>query len=456
MSWHIDHPPSATDPQFTSQYRASADITGALVFVSPTGNDTQGALGKSAFATIGAAITALPANGGTIVTLLGEYAETVVLPARPKVINLMGDGTLIPPSANTPVMTAVAGSDSHQVKLKVTPHASGSTGAAIEMNGMRNCTLDITSVANSSAKFAIGFKMGGANGCYNNHLKITHQQCTGPTTLVKCYNEGTNATNPNVNYIDDPWIYANASITTIFDLAESTLFEIRGGGIESNTGATVLIPGQFTKARGGWWEANATASIAPRASGVGTVDPKGVSLEDIYFSGAQTCTIPSGIEDWSVLNCHGSMVFTDAGSGSIAWGGNTGWRAISTWDAAGTVTGATLTNAAPTSGQAGGIWTRRINNTVELMVQYLTTSATSAQLAWPAGFRRGSGPSSSLGGYAAAPLSLGSTTGSTLSAGFGSSTTVLNINGPITAIILGYATWLTSDVWPATLPGTAA
>lgn len=143
-------------------------------------------------------------------------------------------------------------------------------------------------------------------------------------------------------------------------------------------------------------------------------------------------------------------------SGSVAWIGNTGWRAISTWDAAGTVTGATLTNANPTAGQAGGIWTRRINNTVELMVQYLTPTTTSAQLSWPAGFRRGSGPGSSIGPYAASPMSLGGVAGTTLSAGFGGSTAVLSINGPVTPIVLGYATWLTSEVWPSTLPGSAA
>ncbi len=55
--------------------------------------------------------------------------------------------------------------------------------------------------------------------------------------------------------------------------------------------------------------------------------------------------------------------------------GDTGWQTVTSWDAAGTVTGFALgAGCVPTAGQAGGIYIRRVADDVHLRVSYGTVS----------------------------------------------------------------------------------
>lgn len=79
------------------------------------------------------------------------------------------------------------------------------------------------------------------------------------------------------------------------------------------------------------------------------------------------------------------------GTGVSGWRvvfGDTGLRAITTWDTAGVITGQALdaTSWVPRAGTAGGIWVRRTANVIELNITNLSRLNGTANGVWAAGY----------------------------------------------------------------------
>jgi len=144
-----------------------------------------------------------------------------------------------------------------------------------------------------------------------------------------------------------------------------------------------------------------------------------------------------------------------SGTGNTGWRvafGDTYWIGVSTWDAAGVVTGLALAaDAAPKAGQAGGIYLRRTGDTVWLRIQNLSTTPASGTIfasGWnTSGFKM-------TGTYSARPMvsNLGDyveVVGTT----FGSA--YLEYFSAPAPHQWAYAetSWQTPDPWPTSLPG---
>lgn len=160
---------------------------------------------------------------------------------------------------------------------------------------------------------------------------------------------------------------------------------------------------------------------------------------------------------------NGAVTWVKAsGTGNTGWRvvwGDTGWRAITTWDAAGVVTGQALNSGswAPMSGAGGGIFVRRTVDLVTVQVNFLERTGVTDVNVWssyalPAGFR----PTYSV----LVPVVIGSSSVSSLvvanngtlqrgassSAGADGAIRQQSINFPAAS----------STPWPTSLPGTAA
>src|SRR5690606_3517577 len=105
-------------------------------------------------------------------------------------------------------------------------------------------------------------------------------------------------------------------------------------------------------------QAALSASFAPLDAGrSGTGSPEGV------------VAAPVGTMYRDLAGTNGAVLWVKAsGTGSTGWKvtfGDTGWRAITTWDSAGVVSGAALSASwAPVSNSPGYILVRRINQFV--------------------------------------------------------------------------------------------
>jgi hypothetical protein len=169
-------------------------------------------------AAIVAAINWLPANGGTVyfpARATDYVTATITLPLYPKCIEFEGAGreasVLRPLNQDQPVLQSagqVAGIGGVRFRLRgigIRPHASGSTGMAIDMRNMSNCRFsDWGFVHNGVATFAVGVELyaqdsgGGASHCYYNVFDGTEIiPTTGSTTLpvkkaVKIYGNSGN------------------------------------------------------------------------------------------------------------------------------------------------------------------------------------------------------------------------------------------------------------------------
>jgi len=149
----------------------------------------------------------------------------------------------------------------------------------------------------------------------------------------------------------------------------------------------------------------------------------------------------------------------DATTGRLAIAGvelgDTGWRALTTWDSAGTITGTALTTGAPATAVAGGIYLRRSGNMVTLAVHQFAIGAVSGGLygaTFPAGFRlRTSG--TPIGVAYGTANGIG-TAGQSYFAMFNASPSTLELRPLNSTIGFGRFTWMTSDAWDTTLPGT--
>lgn len=107
--------------------------------------------------------------------------------------------------------------------------------------------------------------------------------------------------------------------------------------------------------------------------------------------GVRVATVGTMYSDSAATN--GAVVWTKtSGVGNTGWKvvyGDTGWRAITTWDAAAVVTGQALFGPswAPLLGNAGGIWVRRTGGSgLHLQVQNLNRVDAANLAVWAGGY----------------------------------------------------------------------
>lgn len=194
-----------------------------------------------------------------------------------------------------------------------------------------------------------------------------------------------------------------------------------------------------------------SGAFAPLAAGIeGSGVPNGV------------VAAPAGTVYRDLAATNGAVVWVKAaGTGSSGWRvmwGDTGWRAITTWDASGNITGESLTASwAPASGVAGGIYVRRVGDMVTVQANFLERIGANdvnvwASFALPTGLR----PAHSM----VTPVILGTSSVGSLSIGsngaLGRGTaSAAGADGIIRQHAITYPAHGNAP-WPTTLPGTAA
>jgi hypothetical protein len=309
-----------------------------------------------ACAKIAAAITALPAAGGTIDArgfqgaqscavnpfvgtkpiklLLGAATFTVPnlvlavsLSTGTPLVQIVGSGPdktiFIPSAINTPIFSCAGNvCDNYYLgEFSVKSHASGSTGPLIETSGFRSTVFDhIQYLSNGTGNANSMFHL--ASTPYSDYANIFKHTVvvaqTGPTNVFLFDNGGTGngALDANIADIENPWIYSNTGITTIFNAQLSALVHIHGGDVEANTGATVLIPGLKTIMDHVWLENNATISVQG-ATGGGQAS-QGVVIRDNEYGSNQTIAIQAtSCSNWEISGTvggsgDGTLTVTDA------------------------------------------------------------------------------------------------------------------------------------------------
>jgi hypothetical protein len=164
------------------------------------------------------------------------------------------------------------------------------------------------------------------------------------------------------------------------------------------------------------------------------------------------------------LNGATRVTAVDAATGRFAVNGvelgDTGWRRITSWDAAGVVTGEALGTAfAPRSGQDGYVDLRRVGPSLFVRFAGVTRTATTRERIWstyllPVGFRFGSDFTTS------APIVVNDSGALTMVAlQTIASANRLEMSGPAfntgTGVNYESAPILAAPAWPSVLPGTA-
>jgi hypothetical protein len=280
-----------------------------------------------------AAVAALPASGGTLVAPAGTVIGTLELPAWPKQVHFHGQGVgrtfLQPAAANTPVIRPASSgsSDTHEGNdiggFSVRPHASASTGAAIELTNAGLVHLHHVGYDNPIATGVAGFAalvdLASTPRCYSNrvsHIKL--RATSGPDIIVRCGNGGLGVNyNANANHLDFIRAYACTNITTAIDAGDTTLLTIRDPHLESlnapGGGDTVgIIVGNGTVVDSCWLEdLDAGISVAAGRS----VAARHVLVRNTQLSGAATgvVTIPVGHGPWTIEGQLGALTLVDNG-----------------------------------------------------------------------------------------------------------------------------------------------
>jgi hypothetical protein len=293
---------------------------------------------------------AMPAKGGTILIPPGEFvADFRLVPGNTRRINVLGSGigatVLRPVAADTPVFGVAVGQVMNGQSIggfSIKAHAGGSTGAAIMVTAHRGCKFhDIGYESNAGANFAELFRLGALGSCYANRIeRVVILVQTGPGKVLRCVNAGTLFTNPNINYLDDWFVYANVGITAVIDAGDSTLMHMSRMLLESNPGAIAIIPGSLSSIEDAWLESNGTDSI--KGFDTYSVAPSDVYIRGVDFSGAQTVTIPNA-NGWVFEGCAGSPTIVDGGTNNV-------WRSRTRFDNADHNAALTLKN----TGAGGG------------------------------------------------------------------------------------------------------
>lgn len=273
-------------------------------------------IGNRIYAAVGsnpqASYNNLPSSGGTIYLGQGTYQGSILLQSN-KSVRLIGAGKSIsilsPSAANTPAIqgpqSGSAVDNAFFSGFTVKANASGSTGPAIDLSGLRHSTFeDIEYLSNAGSNFNSFFHFSASPGlCYGNVILRPYiDSQSGPSTVFLFDNGGTSnaLNNANQTVIRDIWINSNTGIATIADARRSSNTIFEGGLVENNTGAVVLIPGSNGAWNHIWMESNAATSI------VGTSGADGSSNASQFIgnqiSTAQTWTLQSGNTNNIILN----------------------------------------------------------------------------------------------------------------------------------------------------------
>ncbi len=178
--------------------------------------------------------------------------------------------------------------------------------------------------------------------------------------------------------------------------------------------------------------------------GAGSGTPNGVvvgNVGDRYIDTAATL----GARVWYKASG------TATNTGWLVAEGDTGWRAITEWDSAGTITGEALgTGWVPRTSVAGGVYRRRVGSTCFLHVaniQASTLNPSGYMVAIHAGF--GSG----LGGRFSTHVILTSAGTSTMTIeGSGRANALIASGATINGALVSYSS---IEGWPTSLPGSA-
>ena len=211
--------------------------------------------------------------------------------------------------------------------LAVVAHPSGSTGPAIDTTGFRDSTFEDIQYFDSSRGWLDG--AGNWNSFFHFAAyptsdyanRIIHPIIDGggsPATVFLFDNGGTGVGgyNSQVALIENPFIYSTVSIGTIFDLQHSGGVTVRGGLIEGNANATILVPGSSTTFENVWIDANPGATLISARSDSSGSSNNVVFRNNVLSNGGWSFTIPSWTSDWRVVGNEpsGYLTVTDNGT----------------------------------------------------------------------------------------------------------------------------------------------
>lgn len=338
------------------------------------------------------AIASMPAIGATLYIPAGTYRTNIQVPGMPKRVHILGDGkgatVLVSAVANTPVIRhlATAPSPTDGVTMRdftVSPHASGVSGALVDLAGFRWSTLDEVSAADNGAGRCgtvvtlSSIRAGYTNGsCYSNVIRrLNVQQVTPAVGVIVFENDGTanGINNANANIIEQCAFYANTA-PYIIDALRSAGTVIRDCIIEGNNGTGIRL-GTLTLVSGGWMESNTTDIVFSAGTGDGT--SYGTVVENIYFSDGGAITIPAGCNFNVWQNTYEAIAktFTDNGAlntiryGSVHSGVNVDQRfRFANAGSGGNVWDLIVSRTGTLVGAAGAIMLRDETNTKNRMV----------------------------------------------------------------------------------------
>lgn len=405
--------PGAMGAAFVT-YVALAANTGAALVGTSSGDTVQEVLDEQAtklarfvlvtdFGAVGdgvtndtVAIQAALDSGHAVYAPAGTYlVGTLDLPGPAGVFNdvtFIGEGpdktVLQAAAANTPILRKAQVAGAVEAGLighfSLKAHASGSTGPAFDCSGFRNVKFaHIMGISTGGAGFASLFDVAASPyltyGCTWEHCGVAGQ--TGWAKVWRTHNNGAGAAaNPNACTIRDPWIYSNTGMTAGIDLANSTLWNVEGGLIES-AGDYGIILGSRGKISGVWFETQAIAPIQFQTSG--SVISANNLIEGCNFSGfGGNIAIPSGCAQNTFLNCDGVYTITPvtASDGNTFINAPHGGAVVITksYGPAGTLTKTSDTVLSVMDGTRRAIWTFQASGG--------TPSNAGFALATPAGF----------------------------------------------------------------------
>ena len=214
--------------------------------------------------------------------------------------------------------------------------------------------------------------------------------------------------------------------------------------------------------------AGRTFTVRNNGAGTVTIGTTGGQLIDgaatLALAGKGYAEVVSDGTGWHVLGAQyadetvGRRIFTwnhaySTGGGFQTTYSDTGIRTITSWDAAGVVTGTALpTGWAPVSGQAGYFRIQRVGSRVTASIAMLQSTGTNpTPLAIPTGFASPSNPQFLVPMVPGAGAQVSRTWQNSAGLGRGASS-LFTANDYVYATEI---TWQTTDAWPTALPGTA-
>lgn len=245
------------------------------------------------------------AGGGTLAIPPGVFrTATIRFPYEPAVIQVAGAGTGLtiwemadpdrPIIAIDPRQPPRRALGARFQDFSVRAHPAGRADKpgqiAIDCVGFSDVTF-------SNLRFLSNGR--GSVGCWFRtaaHPHLTYQQrffslvCqggTGPGCVIRAVNAGSYETNTNLVSIENFWIYANAEMDVVFDLANVTNYTVRQGLIESS-GRHGLRLGACGLVEAVWFEDLSSEPLIFSASPLGTSSHN--ILRNLYLSG-QTADI---------------------------------------------------------------------------------------------------------------------------------------------------------------------